>query len=1545
MGRIAGMARKSKRRKERLAQKRAGQHTQQVTSDVSTRVSVSGRDESNTFDSKNGQGDGKIFVQEPPQAFNPDDWSGPHDKVGYFIENETAKVLDAYEADPRRLDEDAAGERFTSHGGYANRQLVELVQNSADALTGVGGHILIMLTEKYLYCADDGGAISVEGVDALMRSYLSPKSGTEVIGRFGLGFKAVLAVTDSPEFFSRSGSFVFDRARSEERIRERVPDAPRFPVLRLPEAIDAVEYSQNDSTLRELMGLATNIVRLPLKPGTDAFLSAQMGEFRPECLFFMQGVRRLTIADDVEGESQCFTLDQLDDEWRLNDGEKFSQWKLFTREHELSSNARADYQTELEQGARVKISWAVPLERLRDPGYFWAFFPTEASSLVSGILNTHWKTNEDRQNLLPSDYNDELILEAAKLLAESLSRLWDQEDPSRHLDVLPRLSEAGDARYAEMLRNEVFRLLYGEQIIPDQLGTLRGFDEIQYPPNEVTEDANRSKLELAVSRWQSYEKRPTEWVHHSTYTSRVRWATVDRLCDPEGRSRAREGGKGAPRSSFADWLESLIEGKIGTEAVEASKAAIQTAALIPSYIRERNPLGNIILTRDSRWRSPSDDNIFLPSKSMAVDGMTEVHPELASDSATRSALEILGIQEASPETRFNLYCKKFSIFSDRDGIPDTLWPTFWDVAAETGLEFVKSTITSQDNWHDFLRVRTISGSWKSIYCVLVPGKIVPADGSRDTDVALDIEYHSKHLTLLKSLGVTDLPRVRSGIDIEGERLYLEYLRLCRDLYRARDDLPRTPRKLALIFSDDSCAGPIEILPELSELGKVLYTDALLSFNALYDKWVMEHKTVVDHYPRVPFPSPAIWMLRRYGRIATSQGIVRLSDVLNAPEQNREALVWLLEHENGKLIREAFGLQDVSATVAVHDLVPYGESAPIALTEEWPALKQHLSSDQSGLMLIRCDEILTNGQFSDMSASYLKDGRVYLVDGGNGLEDISSVATTLGIDLHGDEINDILRASQAEDVARRIEIIRQRHSDAERLLAAVGEDALRDGLSDSVLSILEKDRKLSGVEIAEAAISTYHTAALWEYRHALNHLGPPKQWAGKPSAVSFVTSLGFSPEWAGERSVRRDPFIEVMGPYSLPDLHDYQQIIAARLRQMLRSGPLDREKRRGMISLPTGSGKTRVAVQGIVESMRDDDFAGGVLWVADRDELCEQAVESWQQVWASLGSEAQSLRISRMWAGQPAPVPTSDLHVVVASIQSLYSKLNSRSSEHDFLRDFKLVVFDEAHRSIAPTFTSAMEDIGFTRRQGAGEPFLLGLTATPYRGHNEDETRWLTNRYGRNRLDDGAFPSDDPNDVILELQRMQVLARAEHEEIEGGMFGLTKEEVQQAEATPWLPRSAEERLAQDPDRTERILDAYQEHVDGDWATLIFATSVEHAQTLSALLNSRGVKARAVSGSTDRTTRRRVVDEFRNGDIKVLVNYGVFREGFDAPKTRAIIVARPVYSPNLYFQMIGRGLRGIKNGGNARCLILNVQDNIENFERKLAFTELDWLWDGG
>ena len=392
----------------------------------------------------------------------------------------------------------------------------------------------------------------------------------------------------------------------------------------------------------------------------------------------------------------------------------------------------------------------------------------------------------------------------------------------------------------------------------------------------------------------------------------------------------------------------------------------------------------------------------------------------------------------------------------------------------------------------------------------------------------------------------------------------------------------------------------------------------------------------------------------------------------------------------------------------------------------------------------------------------------------------------------------------------------------------------------------------------------------------------------------------------------------------------------------------------MVSLPTGSGKTRVAVQAIVEAMRCDGFRGGVLWVADRDELCEQAVEAWAHVWRSEGIDRGQLRITRLWSGQPRPSPTTDGHVIVATIQTLNSRLSNRPAEYRFLKDFKLVVFDEAHRSIAPTFTSVMGEIGLTHRRKEDEPFLIGLTATPYRGYDEAETARLASRYSTTRLDSGAFTYDDPQKVIHQLQDREVLAKVDQEVIEGDTIRLSPDEWEQILRfvpgthrrellTAFLPQSVENRIAHNTQRTRRILDAYKNHIGEDWPTLIFATSVEHAHTLAALLNRERITARAVSATTEPTTRRSVVEAFRNGEIKALVNYAVFQEGFDAPETRAIIVARPVYSPNLYFQMIGRGLRGPKNRGKDRCLILNVQDNIEDFGHALAFSDLDWLWD--
>ena len=1047
-------------------------------------------------------------------------------------------------------------------------------------------------------------------------------------------------------------------------------------------------------------------------------------------------------------------------------------------------------------------------------------------------------------------------------------------------------------------------------------------------------------------RWAAYPNRPKDWLHHKALT-KIRLSIIDRVFQASGEPSWK--APRAPRASISSWLESLVQRAATGEAVGASMAAIQTAALISWDRRTDADLGRIVLTESGRWSQPDPKKLFLPFESVVRDGTTgqdsTIHPDLAADEGTLSALQELGLKPPSPEGRFTAIANHILADPSPTDVDHDLIEEFWRASRALSAADALAIVSEHDNWRRDLRVRTCAGDWKPLHSVLMSGAVVPGDDSRDSGATVAVEFHELDRELLTSMGVSDGPF--AGCAVSGEPVFLSYLDRQEQQYRSRDDLPASPQIGYLAFERYTEIGPLGVLLELSEEAAAAYTDALLRLDGCHEQWVMWHTgSSREKYPKMTCESLPISLLREYGRIETPAGIVPLADALGPHPASPAALHALLQHPNAEKIRRSFDLSD-----PVPDL--FGEGDPTPLTDIWPGLREYLQADHRNARLIPCERIRVAGA-ERRCVSHAND--IYLV---GGVEDdaraaLELVADALDTELEPRVISAILqRRTPAETEERRAEV-RQCSTNAERLLAAIGEPDLRTGLPPSLLDVLEDDdESLTAVEIAKAVIATYHTDALRSFRWALDHLSPPKSWAGSQSAVTFVRSLGFSDEWAGERKSPRPPFLEVDGPRSLPELHDYQRVVAANVREMLRSNGGRGVERRGMVSMPTGSGKTRVAVQAIVEAMRDDGFRGGILWVADRDELCEQAVEAWVQVWRSEGSEAQQLRISRMWSGQPKPLPATENHIVVATIQTLNARLFNQPAEYEFLKDFKLAVFDEAHRSIAPTYTSVMQEVGLTFRRREDEPFLIGLTATPYRGHDEAETARLVGRYGRTRLDAGAFAHDNPEMVVKELQSMGVLAQADHEVIEGGTIRLRPEEWEEILRfvrgperrellLAWLPQSVEDRLANSAQRTRRILEAYDEHVEPDWPTLIFATSVEHAQTLAALLNRQGIAARAVSGMTEPSTRRRVVEGFRNGEINVLANYGVFREGFDAPKTRAIIVARPVYSPNLYFQMIGRGLRGPLNGGDDRCLILNVRDNIEDFGHALAFSDLDWLW---
>jgi hypothetical protein len=336
-----------------------------------------------------------------------------------MVADQSDRCLAAYSVNPTLIREHAAIERATRQGGYGRRQLYELVQNGADALVNTpGGRIEVLLTPKVLYCANEGAPIDVEGVEAILSSHLNVKKGNE-IGRFGIGFKSVLAVSQSPEFFSRSGSFRFDAAHAAKRIRAVCPDAKEIPVLRTAEPVDPDEEAAQDPNLRSFMEWATSVVRLIRKEGQADWLADDIEAFPAEFLLFSPQVGELDLEVRPGSRRRELRVERVDGGGlRLLTHGRDEEWWTARTTYRPSEAVREDAGTLAERG-ELPLVWAVQPEAKIARGRFWAFFPTETITTLSGILNAPWKTNEDRQNLLPGAFNEEFIDHAARLVVDT----------------------------------------------------------------------------------------------------------------------------------------------------------------------------------------------------------------------------------------------------------------------------------------------------------------------------------------------------------------------------------------------------------------------------------------------------------------------------------------------------------------------------------------------------------------------------------------------------------------------------------------------------------------------------------------------------------------------------------------------------------------------------------------------------------------------------------------------------------------------------------------------------------------------------------------------------------------------------------------------------------------------------------------------------------------------------------------------------------------------------------------------------------------------
>ena len=327
------------------------------------------------------------------------------------------------------------------------------------------------------------------------------------------------------------------------------------------------------------------------------------------------------------------------------------------------------------------------------------------------------------------------------------------------------------------------------------------------------------------------------------------------------------------------------------------------------------------------------------------------------------------------------------------------------------------------------------------------------------------------------------------------------------------------------------------------------------------------------------------------------------------------------------------------------------------------------------------------------------------------------------------------------------------------------------------------------------------------------------------------------------------------------LRDYQQEMKVRLFEEWEF------HRNVMVQMPTGTGKTHLLAAIVREFLHGSDTR---VWiVAHRRELVEQIEETV----ARYGMRKEDGRVK------------------VMSVQWLSRNGRDTHGEPD------LIVIDEAHHALAETYRELWKRYPYARK--------LGMTATPCRLNGKGFTNLfdtlITSRNIVEFIGEGWLSAFDYVSIRANSEDQRLINSLKKRGADG--------DYQVKEMNEVLNRRP---------RIERLYESMQKYAAGKKG-IVYAVSIAHARQIAAYYSAHGVKAVAVDSKTPALERKQLVEDFRRGKIKVLVNVDIFSEGFDCPDVEFVQLARPTLSLAKYLQQVGRGLR--KSADKESCMLID------------------------
>lgn len=1548
--------------------------------------------------------------------------------LNHFIEERRESRIRAYIEMPADIKEHHGIEATVLAGGYAYRQLLELVQNGADAISdGIGTYaappagtarIEVLLKNRRLYVGNTGAPLTKDGIEALLQSHSSPKRGNQ-IGRFGLGFKSLLKLGGKIDMLSTSASLRFDpeRCKSELKAQFGMDDVPG---LRLAWSLDR-ESEVSEDPILEQFDWATTVVRAEVaSEDLMEHLRAEIQRFPLEFLLFPCDEFSLSL-DDGAGLVRAMTRLATEHGCTLHERDETYHWRVVTRRNiEITDKQAAEDATEIHSRGAVDISWAVPLDASRQAtGRFWAFFPTKTNNGVAGILNAPWKLNTDRDGLIDGPWNKRLMKEAAAIIAEELPKLSTTKDPGKHLDAFPRQVDKDEL--AAYLVEDVWKGIETGEMIPDMEGTMKKTMELLRHPRDFA-DVNETWGDCASDEVLRKHVHPSclggDRGSRLTHLAR-------RIEDAIGKDSVEFiGAPNLRRSSEAEWLE-----VVASEDLEGAVRTMKLASKFRDKIKVEEwcslrPKLKIIPTVKNGLQ-PADLVFFAPPDTR-IPGKFVVCEEVANDpEANKLAMSVLGVklldndgwasvlEESLNSAEKSPRIHRFWQSPDEKQEETKRWTHFW-TTLRISPEQIRSDFVNANSQR--IQVRSRAGEWAGGADVLRHGCLIDSNDADNSKHVTHPVFHKDDAEILDKMGIHEIPSLKwieandtvlDSVIIKHLDPWVEAVHADYKQHVTREC--RIPQKRSLTLQSFSHPEGWHFITLLKGRANATLTQKLLEViltMRFTNEVMLMHKANPEENPVRPHRHPALWMIQQYGTITVGDKILRFATLVQ--HQNRSALglipflekirpvMDMAEHCIPSVKPLATGTADfwqamftvpflretvdndgwsilwneAAADEMVPDTLPIGghetplskvfvtssrdlarhartgERIVITLDDRALGLwKAKGAQDLSAVFKPTIDEAL--GPVASLVALAPHLAKILKPASG---DDESSFHGTCqlvcglrlesddhqtpipcllqdGVILYDEEQMDALsfadrlqlllaEASGAgwlrmdadaafgelfnRGVTERRNMVAATGSLGERLLRAVGKqtEPLRNALGRlGTKTFLDQCNDLELAELVLALLGpvTLSNAAVCAALEG-EGLNPPSRWSGD-EAREFVTSIGFPLEFAVSPQKRREAEEWISGPLPLPDLHDYQVEVFDGVRDLQASGD---GRRRAVVCLPTGGGKTRVVVQAAVELvLKPESDRRCVLWVAQTDELCEQAVQAFRQVWVNKGAPNSELRIIRLWGGHLNPQASADGQpvVVVASIQTLNNRVGSDGA--GWISKPGLWVVDECHHAITSSYSRVMRwldvEVPGTTKQGEHEIPIIGLSATPFRGLDDDESLRLAKRF-----DQRWFPKDQEG-LYERLRSDGMLSIATHDPLDSAA-GLTPSEEEMLDSlnNEWgglkfdnLMELFNQRLAKDDDRNELILNRLQTAVE--CSILFFGNSVEHSQEIAARLHLLGIPSAVVSGDTPATARRRFLDGFQRGKIRVLCNYKVLTTGFDAPKTDMIFIARQVFSP--------------------------------------------------